>query len=453
MLAQMIDGVGDPVDVLLDRRDHLRLHSRAAGPGDDEHVGKARDHQAEVRERPTFPVLAKGGAIARAHVDLLQRAGHGVEARGEDQRIELVGRAGLELHARGRDLLDGIGAHPDQRHVRPVVGLVVMRIEAQALGADRMVVGRQQLGGLPILHHGTDLVAHELRGRVVGLLADQQIGVGIKVADRAALGPLGLVDPGALLGRGLERLLRRLGIAAYCERRTHCCRPARGILRLVCAFLLFAHRAVAGRQAEVGGALEHREVLGVLRDDRDHLHAGRACADRAHALAGEVDTFMRPQAGVIPFTLEVMDALEVGHPRRREIARRHDDVARADLFAGLRLQDPLVGLAVEQRGLDARVELHVAAQVEAVGDVVDVFQDLGLRAVALRPFPFLLQLVGEAVGIFQAFHVAARAGIAVPEPGAADAGPGFVSAHFQADAAQAMDGIETGETAADNNHV
>src|SRR5260370_41143302 len=70
---------------------------------------------------------------------------------------------------------------------------------------------------------------------------------------------------------------------------------------------------------------------------------------------------------------------------------------------------------------DLGLELDVAAEVEAIGDVVGIAQDLGLGGVALRPFPFLLQLGRELVGILDAFDVAACAGIAVPIPGAADA--------------------------------
>ena len=70
---------------------------------------------------------------------------------------------------------------------------------------------------------------------------------------------------------------------------------------------------------------------------------------------------------------------------------------------------------------DAGVELDIGAQIEAVGDVVGVFQNLRLRRVALAPVPFLLQFVGERIGILHALDVAARAGIAVPVPGAADA--------------------------------
>ena len=67
----------------------------------------------------------------------------------------------------------------------------------------------------------------------------------------------------------------------------------------------------------------------------------------------------------------------------------------------------------------------IAAQVKTVGNVIDVAQDFRLRAVAFRPAPVLLKVVGEGVGILHTFDVAAGAGVAVPEPGAADAGPGL----------------------------
>src|SRR5204862_106975 len=70
---------------------------------------------------------------------------------------------------------------------------------------------------------------------------------------------------------------------------------------------------------------------------------------------------------------------------------------------------------------DASVELDVVAQVEAIRDVVRVLEDLGLRCVALGPIPLLLELVGELVRVLHALDVAARARVAVPVPGAADA--------------------------------
>src|ERR1035441_8516609 len=52
--------------------------------------------------------------------------------------------------------------------------------------------------------------------------------------------------------------------------------------------------------------------------------------------------------------------------------------------------------------------------------MVGVFQNLGLRRVTFAPVPFLLQFVGERIGILHALDIAARPGITVPVPGAAD---------------------------------
>ena len=57
--------------------------------------------------------------------------------------------------------------------------------------------------------------------------------------------------------------------------------------------------------------------------------------------------------------------------------------------------DQRIGAFVEFGAIDAGVELDVAAQIKAIGDMVGVFQDLGLRRVALAPVPFLLQFVVE----------------------------------------------------------
>ncbi len=47
--------IDHPVDMLLDRHRHVRQHRRAAGPGDHEEVGKARDREAEIGLRSLGP--------------------------------------------------------------------------------------------------------------------------------------------------------------------------------------------------------------------------------------------------------------------------------------------------------------------------------------------------------------------------------------------------------------
>ena len=81
-----------------------------------------------------------------------------------------------------------------------------------------------------------------------------------------------------------------------------------------------------------------------------------------------------------------------------------------------------VGL-VEASPMHPCVELDVAAQVEAVGDMVGVTQDFGLRWRSARTKPTPAAAPPRTGRNTACSHVAARAGIAVPVPGAADALP------------------------------
>jgi hypothetical protein len=55
--------------------------------------------------------------------------------------------------------------------------------------------------------------------------------------------------------------------------------------------------------------------------------------------------------------------------------------------------------------------------------------------------PSLLQLVGERVRVLHALDIAATPWIAVPVPGAADPVAGLEGTHFEAEFAQAMEGV------------
>ena len=101
----------------------------------------------------------------------------------------------------------------------------------------------------------------------------------------------------------------------------------------------------------------------------------------------------------------------------------------------------------------AGVETDMRAQTEAIGDVVGVSEDLGLRRIFLRPVPLLVEFFREREGILHALDVAARAGIAVPVPGAADAAAGFIDPRGKAKPAQPVQHIEAGKTRADHDRV
>ena len=108
---------------------------------------------------------------------------------------------------------------------------------------------------------------------------------------------------------------------------------------------------------------------------------------------------------------------------------------------------------VPMRGRHRAAELHVAAQVEFVGDVVQVFQRVGLRGEMLLPVPFLQQFLGERVAVGPAFGIEAGAGIAVPVPGAADIGAGLEHPRRHAEFAQAIEHEHAGNPGADDDRV
>jgi hypothetical protein len=85
--------------------------------------------------------------------------------------------------------------------------------------------------------------------------------------------------------------------------------------------------------------------------------------------------------------------------------------------------------------------------------MVDVTQDLRLRAVALGPMPFLLQLVREGIRVFHAFDVAATPRVAVPVPGAANPATGLEATHSEAEFTQAIDRVETAHAGADDDRI
>src|ERR1700720_3848729 len=162
---------------------------------------------------------------------------------------------------------------------------------------------------------------------------------------------------------------------------------------------------------------------------------------------------MGPYAGVIPLPPEARQTRVVLRPRRRKICGRHDAKARCRGITFIGLHRPGVRLTIEGRLLDPSVELDVVPEVKAVGHMIDVTQDLRLRAVALRPMPFLLQFVGKGIRILHALDVTATPWIAVPVPGTADIGAGLEGAHSEAEFAQSIYRVETADSSADDDRI
>ena len=175
--------------------------------------------------------------------------------------------------------------------------------------------------------------------------------------------------------------------------------------------------------------------------------------DEPHATPREVDLLPRPARGLEAPPREVLPAFDIDGLRRGEQACPHHAVARDDALFGGEVEDPSLGVFVPDRRVYPALELDVAVQVEALRNVLQVALDLGLRGVALRPLPLLLQLLGEAEGVLEALDVTARARVAVPVPGPPDTRAGLVDPEPEAHLSESVEHVEAGEAGAYDRDV
>jgi hypothetical protein len=157
--------------------------------------------------------------------------------------------------------------------------------------------------------------------------------------------------------------------------------------------------------------------------------------------------------GVAGHAREAVDAGDGRHHGRREHADRGDEKARRMARAARQDELPAARVLTILCGGDAAVELDVAAQVELVRDMVEIALGVGLGREVLVPVPLLEQLLREGVAVGPALRVETRARIAVPVPGAADPAAGFEDPDPQAELAQPVELIETGDAGADDDRV
>ena len=162
---------------------------------------------------------------------------------------------------------------------------------------------------------------------------------------------------------------------------------------------------------------------------------------------------MRPFAGVVDRPGEIGQPRKVRLVRRRQAAHGHNAKLCRYLVALISFNRPALCALVIGGIRYPRVEADVPAQVKTVSHMIGVGQNFRLRRVFFRPFPFLLQVVGKRIRILQAFDIAARAGITVPVPGAANPATAFIHPCRKAEFAQRVQHIHARESRADNDGV
>jgi hypothetical protein len=156
---------------------------------------------------------------------------------------------------------------------------------------------------------------------------------------------------------------------------------------------------------------------------------------------------------VVLHTAEVVTTRNVRQVGDRQHAGGHDEEAGPVLGAVVGRHRPRGGPLVPHRRAHPGVEAHVAPQVEAVDDVVQVALDLRLAGEVLLPLPVVEQLAGEEVAVGVALGVEPGARVAVPEPRAAHAAAGLEQLRREPRLEGAVELVDAGDAGADDQHV
>ena len=109
----MPDRLADPGDAVLDGQRVVVQRGGALRTADDEQVGKAVEAHSGVGLRAVRPLLVQRHAIAAHDVHRQQWTGEGVEARSQDDHVEVVLGLGSLDPACG-EALDRCGADVDE---------------------------------------------------------------------------------------------------------------------------------------------------------------------------------------------------------------------------------------------------------------------------------------------------------------------------------------------------
>src|SRR5262245_52902191 len=210
---------------------------------------------------------------------------------------------------------------------------------------------------------------------------------------------------------------------------------------------------IAQRHTVVRRALEDGEMGHFFGNFRNELDGGGPGADDPHPLAGDLQAFLRPSAGVTPGALEALQPRKVRHIMRGQHPHRRDHKLRPRPVALRRLDLPAMrALVVDRRG-DPRIELDVPAQVKLVRDIIEVALVLRLAGIMFFPVPLLQEFLREGIAVSVTLRVEAGAWVAIPIPGAADATPRLVDPHREPELTQTVQLVHPGHAGADNNRV
>ena len=137
----------------------------------------------------------------------------------------------------------------------------------------------------------------------------------------------------------------------------------------------------------------------------------------------------------------------------RECTNRHDKKLGRPSVSMIGVDRPFTRRLVPPGRRHASVKANIAPEVEAIGDVIDVGEDLGLRGVLLAPVPLLFEVSVEGIGVVERSDIASGPWVPVPPPRPANVIGGLNPNGAQPQCSQAVVHIEARESSADNDDV
>jgi hypothetical protein len=148
----------------------------------------------------------------------------------------------------------------------------------------------------------------------------------------------------------------------------------------------------------------------------------------------------------------MVDALDPRHGRRRQQADCQDQKAASELAPVADLHAPKIAGFVEMCRIDLTIELHMLAQIELVGDKVEIAKIFRLAGEAFLPMPLLKQFARERIAIGVALGIETATGVAIPVPGSAEIVGGVEHRCVDPDINQALDLVDPSHARADHNY-
>ena len=359
------------------------------GSHQHQHVGEALHLHPHECFRPTLPLVLQGAATRATNVDAIEAAGDGVEPRRINDDIEVEGTLG-RAQSRRRDALDRRVLDVDEFDIGLVVDFEIPRFHGYAAGAEAVVLGDQLLGDFRIVHARADFARHEIADEGVGAVIRQHVAEIALPHGKSGRRIEPLQRRFALLVRDVENAAR-IGRVQEAGEGLLAALEHLGIVGLDLGLRVFVDLRVVQRLAPVGRALKDGQVAGRLGDLRNRLHAGCPRADDGDPLALERHRLVRPVGRVERRALECFHALDARHRRGGQRTNRCDEEARREASAVLQGHVPASGVLLVVRRRYSGATLDVAAQVELVGNGIEIAQSFGLGRKMLRPVPLRQQ--------------------------------------------------------------